>query len=385
MRYSPKRVLIAGAGVAALEAALALDHLAGPAVEIHLIAPSREFVHRPSSVGEPFGRSERQRVAIVDMLGSRIGHVFDEVARVFPEERRLVTRQGLRCDYDALLMATGARAEDVLDGSLSFGGPQSVDEYSDLLHDVTARRVRRLAFALPGECLWGLPLYELAMMTAAHLFERRVAGVDLALVTHERAPLEAFGRRGSATVAGLLERNGIAVHCGTPPALVRPGELILDDGRAVRADAVVSVPRLVGRHHAGLPDVDGFLPVDEHCRVRRTAGVWAAGDGTDNPLKQGGLAAQQADAAAESIAAWAGIPIRPHPYRPVLRGLLMTDGEPEYLRAEPGLHGQPRFASRHKPLWWPPVKTAGRYLAPVLAAHGAGTVRPRQPSLSLNG
>jgi sulfide:quinone oxidoreductase len=380
-------VLVAGAGVAALEAALALDHLAGSAVEVHLIAPTREFVHRPMSVGEPFGRGAAQRLPIVNMLkGRRIGHVFDEIGRVFPKERRLVTKLGLSCDYDALIVATGARAEDALPGSLSFGGPQSVDAYRRLLHALTVRRVRRLAFALPHECLWGLPLYELALMTAAYLFERRVAGADLTLSTHERGPLEAFGPQGSARVAALLGRNGIAVETGTAPALVRPGELILEDGRAVRADAVVSIPRLEGRRHAGLPhDERGFLPVDEHGRVRGVDGVWAAGDGTDHPLKQGGLAAQQADAAAESIAAWAGAAIRPRPYKPVLRGLLLTDEEPEYLRAEPYPHGGGRFASRQKPLWWPPAKVASRYLAPVLAANGAGTGRPGEHALPTNG
>jgi sulfide:quinone oxidoreductase len=116
--------------------------------------------------------------------------------------------------------------------------------------------------------------------------------------------------------------------------------------------------------------------------------VYAAGDVTAFPLKQGGLAAQQADAVAEMVAAQLNIPITPEPFSPVLRGLLMTGGAPLYLRAEP--QRRPREAtvaieasSRRctapdaslaagQPLWWPPAKIAGRYLGPFLA-----TARPQ--------
>ena len=52
--------------------------------------------------------------------------------------------------------------------------------------------------------------------------------------------------------------------------------------------------------------------------------VYAAGAVTTWPMKQGGLAAQQADAVAESLAAWAGAPVRPTAFRPVLRGVLLS-------------------------------------------------------------
>ncbi len=92
---------------------------------------------------------------------------------------------------------------------------------------------------------------------------------------------------------------------------------------------------------------------------------------------------QQADAVAEAVAAELGVPITPKPFRPVLRGLLMTGGAPLYLRAEPQrlprevtvaieatpLHRTSRDASSAagQPLWWPPAKIAGRYLGPFLA------------------
>jgi sulfide:quinone oxidoreductase len=49
--------------------------------------------------------------------------------------------------------------------------------------------------------------------------------------------------------------------------------------------------------------------------------VYAIGDMTNRPLKQGGLAAQQADVAAAAIGAAAGLTASSEPYRPVLRAI----------------------------------------------------------------
>ena len=62
--------------------------------------------------------------------------------------------------------------------------------------------------------------------------------------------------------------------------------------------------------------------MDEHGRVSGIEDVYAAGDATTFPIKQGGLAAQQAVAAAEAIVARHGTDLDPQPFRPVLRGML---------------------------------------------------------------
>ena len=105
------------------------------------------------------------------------------------------------------------------------------------------------------------------------------------------------------------------------------GELRLVPEGSIAADRVVALPRLRGPRIDGLPQtVEGFLSVDAHGQVHGLADVFAAGDITSFPVKQGGIAAQQADAAAEIIAANAGADLTPQPFRPVLRGLLLTDG-----------------------------------------------------------
>jgi sulfide:quinone oxidoreductase len=122
---------------------------------------------------------------------------------------------------------------------------------------------------------------------------------------------------------------------------------------------------LVGPRIPGVPaDQFGFVPVDAYTRVHRLDGVHAIGDLAAAGVKQGGLAAQQADVAAAVIAARAGAAVRPAPYRPVLRGMLLTGGVPRYLRHGPGADDE---TSAGEPLWWPPAKIAGRHLAPYLA------------------
>ena len=100
--------------------------------------------------------------------------------------------------------------------------------------------------------------------------------------------------------------------------------------------------------------------------------VYAVGDMTSRPLKQGGLATQQADAAAAAIAAAAGAPVEAAAYRPVLRAMLLTGDRPRYLRRAPGDRGR---AADEAP-WWPPHKIAGRELAPYLTAHPELLIEP---------
>ena len=125
-------------------------------------------------------------------------------------------------------------------------------------------------------------------------------------------------------------------------------------------------------------DANGFIPIDNHGQVIGLSAVYAAGDAVAFPVKQGGIAAQQAEAAAETIAARAGVALTPKPFRPVLRGLLLTGQAPRFLRTElAGGYGDSSQVSLD-PLWWPPAKIAGRYLGPALAEL-TGSPLPESP------
>ena len=124
------------------------------------------------------------------------------------------------------------------------------------------------------------------------------------MVTGEHQPLEVFGPAASEAIRRELDRAGVELITSAAAVAAFESSLRLERGDLVHADVVVALPDLVGPRISGLPhDDDEFLPVDEHGRVFGCTDVFAAGDATAYPVKHGGLAAQQADAIAEAIAA----------------------------------------------------------------------------------
>jgi sulfide:quinone oxidoreductase len=372
-----RRVVIAGAGVAAVECVLALNELAGPRVGIELLAPAAELVHRPSSVKTPFSGPAAPRIDLARVaaeLGFRLDR--DALASVEPGSHHVLTRNGSRVPYDLLVVATGARSREAVPGAVTFRGPMTAGQVEQVVTHVATHPELRLAFAAPPGARWLLPLYELALLSAASLRERGVAEPDIVVATGEHEPLEVFGPAASEAVRAALDRAGVDLVTSAGATAAFDGALKLASGGLLAADAVVALPELLGPRIAGLPhDDDGFLPVDEHGRVRGCTDVFAAGDATAFPLKHGGLAAQQADAVAEAIAARLGTIGMPEPFRPVLRGLLLTGGAPLYLRVELGPGGRREHRVLPAPgtvspgaLWWPPGKVAGRYLTAFLAS-----------------
>jgi sulfide:quinone oxidoreductase len=363
----PFRVVIAGGGVAAVEGLLALRRLAEERVSIELLAAEPQFWYRPLAVAEPFEAGSLHGLdlsVVADELGAAL--ILGTLGSVDVEESVARTTAGGELEYDALLVAIGARALEGVPGALTFRGPADTPAVDDLLGEIERGEVRRVAFALPGTVAWPLPLYELALQTAA---AASTHGAEIVLVTSEDVPLGLFGGEVSREISEVLAERGIVVITGAYPIKVEDGRLVLAPAGTVEVDRVVSLPRLEGPAIPGLPtDLNGFIPTDPHGRVAGTFNVFAAGDATSFPVKQGGLAAQQADAAAETIAALAGVPIEPEPFDPVLRGLILTGGKPLYARTALAKAGD-RASASEDALWWPPGKIAGRHLAPFLAEH----------------
>jgi sulfide:quinone oxidoreductase len=366
MTEQPLRVLVAGAGVAALEAALALRDLAGERLMVELVAPEQEFVYRPLAVAASFRMGDVTQFPLqrlVEAAGATLTQA--TVRQVDPERKRVTTAEGEELPYDALLLALGAQPLEAIEGAFTFRGPQDNAEFERLLEQARSGGIRRLVFALHDEASWPMPLYELALLTRVHLTD---AGVEAAvgIVTPEAAPLELFGVAASEAIRELLEIRGIELTLNTVSTAIEDGWLQISSGEPIRADQVIALPRLEGPRVEGVPSNEhGFVEVDEHGAVWGLKDVWAAGDLTSFSIKQGGIAAQQAEAAAQSIAAHAGADVEPRPFNPVLRGLLLTGLAPRYIRAEPSAE---QFAFDTEPLWWPPAKIVGRYLAPFLAA-----------------
>ncbi len=365
---APFRVVIAGGGVAGAEALLALHHLMQDRVRVELISENREMTYRPLAIAEPFGRGGGQSLRL-DILAQRQGADFreDVLAAVDPKRRIVTTQGGAELAYDALLLALGASGTEQLKGALSYdASPLANAAYRTLLDQLEVGEVRRIVFAAPTGLRWALPLYELALLTAHHARQHALEGVELVVATEEDRPLAMFGSRAGEALGSLLEAGGIEFRGSRAPTAVQPEGLVLADGALVEADRVVALPQLSVAPIPGVPQgPSGFIGTDLHMRVEGLQRVFAAGDAIWFPIKQGGLAAQQADVAAESIASCADAAIPKGQFRPVLRGALLTGAAPLYLRS--GVTGAgSESAAGAVPLWWPPAKIAARYLAPYI-------------------
>jgi sulfide:quinone oxidoreductase len=108
---------------------------------------------------------------------------------------------------------------------------------------------------------------------------------------------------------------------------------------------------------------------------------------TSFPVKQGGLAAQQADAIAADIAAQLGLRPATDPPAPVLRARLIGGARPAALHATLGADGRAldaRLDTAPDPLIGeapPRAKVFGRFLTPYLAGRAADGGAPSPSTL----
>jgi sulfide:quinone oxidoreductase len=360
---APLNVVVAGGGVAAIETALALHDLAGARVRLTLIAPEREFALRPLRTAEPFAADHVRRHSL-PVLAHRVGAELrsDVVVAVEPGRRAVRLAGGATLGYDALVLAVGAVPHTPFPRALTFGADERTVLFNGLLADLEEGWSTSVAFVVPPGSSWPLPLYELALMTAAELRSMGKDDVALEIVTPELTPLEVFGPAASAAVDELLRAGAIAVRTGARAVVGEDGRPAVD-GAPLTAQRVVTLPTLDGPAIVGVPsDERGFIPVDVLGRVRGLDDVFAAGDGTTFPIKQGGLACQMADVVAEGLAARAGAAVTPSAFDPVLRGHLLTPRGAEVL-AHPLRAGGGQDAAPALQLWSPAHKIDGRYLS----------------------
>jgi sulfide:quinone oxidoreductase len=368
-RHEPLEVLIAGAGVAGLEAAFALRQFAGDRVQLKLLTPSEAFVYRPLAVAEPFSSGVAQRYPLARLAADAGAElVLDSLAHVDADERLVRTAAGAEIAYGALLICTGVIAQPAFDHAITFDDSQIDALLHGLVQDVEDGYIKRLGIVMPAPLPWPLPAYELALMVSERAWDMQVQ-TQVTVLTPEQRPLAVFGAEASLEVSRLLARRHVdlvtSAYCEmSSPNIVRvhPGD------RTFEFDRVVALPVLKAPRITGLPqDGGGFIPVDDFGRVRHVDHVWAAGDATDFPVKHGGVAAQMADTAAQSIASVTGACEAPPPFDPQIEGVLLTGATPRQLRGGhlTGGHGSESELVKIARGALPP-KIAARYLTPHL-------------------
>jgi sulfide:quinone oxidoreductase len=387
-RSDAARVVVAGGGIAGIEAALTLRDSAAGVAEVTIVDDRTRFVVPATSTGRAFGLTGGIDLRLADVV-ARAGAALlpGRVGRVDAGRHEVVLADGRRLAYDALIVAVGARPEAAVEGaSLTFrGSGADASALAGLIGEIAAAadpaRPTRLAFVVPPGCGWPLAAYELALMAREHMSELgRADGVVVGVVTSERAPLALFGRDAAAAVAATLARKGVDVRPGRVARRWAAGSLELAGGEVHPADHVVALPVHSGPRIPGLPADDaGFIRIDAEGAVTGLDDVWAIGDGAAFPVKQGGLACRQADAVASRIAARLGADVEPGPFAPALRGWMWDGDGGRLLRTDEG-GDDGELVVGEGSLWWPVAKVAGRHLAPFL--HAWPSARPARLPLA---
>jgi sulfide:quinone oxidoreductase len=357
-------IVIAGGGVAGLEALLALHAVAGDRVSVTLIAPDRDFSYRPMAVAEPFALGSAHRVPLrefTDETGAEL--VLGAVVGVDDAAGELRLDDGGTRAFDALLVAPGGRAVSGIEGATTWWPGGDPEIYGGLLRDIEEGYSKRLAMVVPPGSVWPLPVYELALMTAGEARAMGQDDVEVTVVTPEHEPISLFGEEASAAIADELRSAGVGLKTGVVARVERGGLALEPVGEHLDVQRVFAVPRLLGPDLDGLPaDDEGFILADNTARVDGCERTWAAGDGVVSPVKFGGLATHQGRRAVAAIARLAGLHDAPDPGEPVLHGrLLVGGGRTRRLAARGDAEGAP--------LWWPAGKVAGEYLPRWLAKH----------------
>ncbi len=371
-------VVIAGGGVAGLEAAFALRELAGDLAAVTLLSPSTEFVYRPLAVREPFTALAAQRYELGQVLAAAGAElVFDAFRWLDAPNQTVHTDRGRELGYDALLLALGARSRPLFRHATTIQTDSLNVHLRELLAELETGRIRRIAAIIPTRSGWPLPMYELVLllMTAAR---GRGMELEMSLISAEEAPLEVFGTPAGAAVSALLAEEGVQTHMGVSPEVPRPGVVSLRPGTAtVQADRILALPQLFGPSTPGVPKRarGGCLSIDPYCRVRGVHNVYAAGDVTDFPVRFGAVAGLQADTAARSIARAAGATVDLNPFSPVIHGALLGGSHPLYLSAHLiGHHCHSSTVSDTAPAVLEARLAAG-WLGPYLDTHHPVTAR----------
>ena len=167
----PHRVVIAGGGIAGLEALIALRSLAGDRVDLTLVAPRDDFVVRALSVEDPFARPGPKRYPLQTVCSDHEARfIRDAVGAVHRESSAVTTQSGDELIYDSLLIAVGAHPNPGFPQATTFRGLQDGEAMHGVIQDVEAGLVTRLAFVVPMGVSWPLPIYELALMTAERAY-----------------------------------------------------------------------------------------------------------------------------------------------------------------------------------------------------------------------
>ncbi|MFE6976612.1 NAD(P)/FAD-dependent oxidoreductase [Streptomyces sp. NPDC057682] len=223
-----RRVVIAGAGMAGVQTAVALREqgFTGPVTLIGA-EPHQPYDRPPLSKAVLLGTAESSAFDIdFDALDVTLRLGLD-VTGLRPDARELDTPQG-PVPYDVLVLATGAEP-------LTLPGAEDVPGVHLLRTLDDAARLRPVLERRHRVVVVGAGWIGAEFATAA-----RAAGCEVTVVEAAARPLAgALPAEAAAPMARWYEESGAVLLTGARVAAVEPGRVELADGRVLPADAVV--------------------------------------------------------------------------------------------------------------------------------------------------
>ncbi len=308
------KILILGGGFGGVIAAERLAAELGDEHQITLVSRSRNFVFYPALVRLAFGKCTSEEVSFdlrKTMLEQRINFIQAEVARIDPDERKVIVAHGDvegRLPYDFLVFALGRR----------LATERVIGFYENAHHLLNVEKTLRFAIALgafhKGRAIIGqchdarlpVPVYETAFALSRLLTARGERAETRITIVSPEPP----GFHLGDSEAAIALRNALGVHdiefvTDLPINQVSPGVVLASDGRSMKFNLLMLLPPFQGSpvmSHLGLTNNEEYINVNALMRVPGTERIYAVGDCVNfSGPKMGHMAVRQAEVAAANL------------------------------------------------------------------------------------
>jgi len=272
--HHPERVVIVGSGAAGISGAETLrrEGYAGP---IHLVDPDPDAPYDRPNLSKDYlaGEAPEEWIPLRShafLEENGIHRVVDRVRSLDLDEGKVLLQDGEPLPFDALLLATGARARELPVPGADQPHVHTLRSLADCRSIIRDADGARAALVVGASFI--------GMEVAASL---RTRGLKVTVVAPEDVPFApVFGGQFGTFLQSLMEEKGVSFRLGNAVKAIREKDVILADGASLAADLVVVgvgvEPRTELAKEAGLKVDDGIL-VDEFLRTSHPR-VFAAGD-----------------------------------------------------------------------------------------------------------